>query len=334
MVLVVLTALSIGACCLLVWPFLPALAWALALAVVARPLHAWIGARVRNANLAAAASLALIVLILVGPALLVIHALVTEAAHGVELLQTEAATHPDSPLHSVLDWIDERVDIEREVRRVVEPLTADLASLLTGSIWAVAQFLIMLLTLFYFLRDQPKLLRAVRSLVPLSRAEAEKVLARIGDTIHATIYGTLLVAMVQGALGGLMFWWLGLPAPLLWAVVMALLAVIPWLGSFVVWAPATAVLFLQGSWEKGVILIVWGLIVVGLSDNLLYPMLVGNRLRLHTLLVFFAIVGGLLLFGAAGVVLGPVVLALTVALLDVWERRTRDGQTAEAGVTP
>jgi predicted PurR-regulated permease PerM len=339
LVLVAGTVLTVYVCYLLVRPFLPAVAWALALAVVTRPLHARIAARIPNADAAAVTSLTLIVLILVGPALLLGGSLASQLAEGVERVQDEAgagswqAVVEQVPqLRPAVDWINEHVDVEQELRRALAPLISDLASLVRGSIWAAAQFLIMLLTLYYFLRDQPRILRAVRFLVPLSKAEADEVLRRITDTIYATVYGTLLVALIQGALGGLMFWWLGLPAPLLWGVVMGLLAVIPWLGAFIVWAPAAALLMLQGAWVKGLVLIAWGLVVVGLIDNLLYPVLVGNTLRMHTLLVFFAIVGGLLLFGGSGVVLGPIVLAIAAALMDVWQRRTRDGRTAEATV--
>jgi predicted PurR-regulated permease PerM len=129
-----------------------------------------------------------------------------------------------------------------------------------------------------------------------------------------------------------MFWWLGLPTPLVWGMVMALLAVVPILGAFVVWIPAAVFLALEGHWAKALILTGWGGIVIALIDNLLYPVLVGERLRLHTLLVFIAILGGLTLFGASGLILGPVVLAVTLALVDVWRWRTAGGRSVESGV--
>jgi predicted PurR-regulated permease PerM len=129
-----------------------------------------------------------------------------------------------------------------------------------------------------------------------------------------------------------MFWWLGLPAPLLWGVIMAVLAIIPYLGAFVVWVPAAIFFALEGSWGKALILTAWGGIVVALIDNLVYPILVGKRMRLHTVPVFLAMFGGLALFGASGLILGPVILAVTDALVDIWRRRTAGGQTAEAGL--
>jgi predicted PurR-regulated permease PerM len=111
---------------------------------------------------------------------------------------------------------------------------------------------------------------------------------------------------------------------------MALLAIMPVLGAFVVWLPATLLLAFEGSWGSALILAAWGGIVISLIDNWLYPVLVGKRLRIHTVAVFVAIVGGLILFGAAGLILGPVILAVAVALVEVWRRRTADWPTAEA----
>jgi predicted PurR-regulated permease PerM len=166
----------------------------------------------------------------------------------------------------------------------------------------------------------------------MSSTEFDRTLIRVRNAVHATVFGTLAVAVVQGVLGGLMFWVLGLPSPLLWGAVMMLLGILPLLGTFVVWLPAAAILISQGSWGKGLALAVWGLLVVSLIDNLLYPMLVGKELHLHTLAIFFAIVGGAVLFGASGIILGPVTLAVTAALLDIWQRRmgTNAGNVASS----
>ena len=150
----------------------------------------------------------------------------------------------------------------------------------------------------------------------------DRLFSRVGDTVHATMYGTLAVAVIQGTLGGLMFWWLDLPAPLLWGLVMGVLAIVPVLGAFVVWIPAAVFLALDGSWGKALILALWGGVLVGGIDNVIYPILVGNRLRLHTIPAFMAIVGGLIVFGPSGVILGPMTLTVTVLLLEIWRNRT------------
>ena len=148
-----------------------------------------------------------------------------------------------------------------------------------------------------------------------------RLFGEVFDTVHATVYGTFAVAAVQGLLGGLMFWWLGLPEPLLWGVVMGLLAVVPVLGAFVIWIPAAIFLALEGSEVKAVLLTIWGLVVVGGIDNLLYPMLVGRRLKMHSIVAFVSIIGGLLVLGPSGLILGPVVFTVTRVLLEIWSGR-------------
>jgi predicted PurR-regulated permease PerM len=333
------TALALYLCYRLAHPFLPALAWALALAVVAHPLYAWLLSHLHRPNVAAGLAVVLVAMLLMAPTLFVLTHLGQEVAGGVDRLQTEAASgrwravierHPR--LAPALHWLETHINVRGEVDRAVTTLTARLPALVTGSLWAVVEWLVVLFFLFYFFRDRHKALQTLRTLVPLSEAETTEVYARVADTLHATLYGTLVVALVQGALGGLMFWWLGLPAPLVWGMVMALLAVVPILGAFVVWVPAAVFLALEGQWGKALLLTGWGGLVIALIDNLLYPVLVGQRLRLHTLPVFIAMLGGIALFGASGLILGPLVLALTQALVDVWRRRTAGGRTAEPGV--
>jgi len=187
----------------------------------------------------------------------------------------------------------------------------------------VLNFFLVLYLLFFFLRDRQSALDSLRALSPLSRKAMNDLFTRVADTIHATIYGTLAVSAVQGLLGGLMFWWLGLAAPLLWGIVMALLAIVPVLGAFVVWVPAVLFLALKGSWGKALILMLWGTLVVGTADNLLRPVLVGKRLKLHTVLAFMSVVGGILLFGTCGFVLGPVILTVTMVLLTQWAQHSQ-----------
>lgn len=338
-VLMAATALALYLCYRLAFPFLPALAWALALAIMTHPVHRWIARWVRSPNLAAGCTVVLVAVLLITPSFFLLQRLSTEISRGVERLQGEAATGEWSAiikhnprLTPILRWLETHIDIHDETQRAAKTLTSYLPSFVTGSVWAVIELLLVLFFLFYFFRDRHLALQALRSLMPLSNAETTEVFTRVTDTIYATIYGTLAVAFIQGSLGGLMFWWLNLPAPLVWGVVMALLAVVPVLGPFVVWVPAAIFLALEGSWGKALLLTGWGAIVIGLIDNLLYPILVGKRLRLHTVPVFIAIIGGLALFGASGVILGPVILAVTAALVSVWRQRTVNGQTAEDGV--
>ncbi|HWP43312.1 MAG TPA: AI-2E family transporter, partial [Blastocatellia bacterium] len=330
------TALAIYICYQLVQPFLPAIIWAVALAVIAHPLHEQIERRVPYENLAAALSVFIVALAIIAPAILVLNRLIRDAVEGIELIQRASAEgrwgailQDNEYIRAALVWIEDHINVRGEFERFSTQIRETASSLVTGSVWAVIQLLITLFVLFYFFRDRRAILRTLRSMLPLSDSEVDKVLSRVTNTIYATIYGTFVVAMIQGALGGLMFWLLGLPAPVLWGVVMGLLSIVPVLGAFIVWIPAAVLLVLEGQWVKAIILTTWGTIVVGLIDNILYPVLVGKRIRLHTLAVFFAILGGIALFGASGIILGPIVLSVTDALLEVWRRRTSNGRTAD-----
>lgn len=339
LVLVAATLIAVVLCYLLVQPFVPVLAWALALAIVARPLHGAIARGITHANVAAAIAVVVVALVILLPAMFVVHRLVSEAAAAAQWIQAEAqngkwlADLEATPwLGSAVEWLRDNVDIGSALQELTASSTGILSRAVAGSIWATVQILLILFTLFFFFRDRDRALQMVRGLLPLSDAETDEVMQRVSDTMHATIYGSLLCAMIQGAMGGLIFWFLGLPAPVLWGVVMAVLAVIPNLGAYVVWAPAAVVMALNGDWGRAVVLGAWGAIAIGLIDNLLYPYLVGHRMRLHTLPVLYAILGGVLFLGASGVVLGPVILVITIALVDVWRRRTVGGKPAEAGV--
>jgi predicted PurR-regulated permease PerM len=317
-------------------PFIPGLAWALAFAVVAYPIHARVAAVVRQPSLAAIVSVAIVCLIIVGPMILVGWQIASQAAAGVDLVRQGVESgdfvkgienYPR--LATIYHWIAGRGDFQDQITAASAQIQTWIGGSLRGVVSGVVQLLTALFALFYFFRDRDGVLGFVRSVLPLSAREANDFLERIGGIIHATFYGTIVVATVQGALGGLMFWVLGVPGALVWGFAMAVLSIVPVLGAFVIWAPAAFWLASQGLWIKAVILTLWGTIVVGFIDNLLYPALVGKEIRLHTLPVFIAIIGGLATFGAAGVVIGPVILAATVAILDILDRRTVRGRSAE-----
>lgn len=335
--LAAVTVLALYLCYLIAAPFIPVLTWALALAIVARPAYRWIAGRVQRAEVAASLSVAFVALVIVLPAIFVAHRLVREAREAVVRIQ-QSGVQPEGwderfPwLAEQVAWAQQYVDLRGQVERAAAASATWVAGAVTGSAYAAVQLLFVLYILFYLFCDKGQLLRAVREWLPLTRPEADKVFQRVDDTVHASVYGTLICAAVQGAMGGLIFWLLGISGPVLWGTIMALLAVVPFLGAFVIWFPAAIGLALAGSYGRGAILAVFGLIAIGLVDNLLYPLLVGKRLRLHTVPVFIAIVGGLAVFGAAGVILGPVAFAVTSAILDVWKRRTAGGQPAEAAV--
>ncbi len=325
LVLMAVTVVGIYFCSQLAAPFLPAFAGALALAVLFAPLHRWLESKVKYPNLAATICVLVVAVIVVVPAAFVAERLISEAARGAETFKAmvesgewRRAFEAYPLMAPVGHWIERQFDLSGMVNTATSWLTGTAASFVQGSVLQLIGVVMTFYIFFYFLRDRGAALELLRSLSPLSATDMNRMFNDVSDTVHATLYGTFAVAVVQGTLGGLMFWWLGLPAPLLWGIVMGLLAVVPVLGAFVIWIPAALFLVLEGSGGKALLLTLWGAIVIGGIDNLLYPMWVGRRLKMHTVLAFISIVGGLIVFGPSGLILGPVVFTVTRFLLEIW----------------
>ena len=327
----VVVLLLLYLCWRILMPFLPALCWAFALALIGDPIYEWLIRRRLPRNLAALCIIILTAIVVIGPALALAGALAKEASEVVNRLASEAgvqnlreAVEGHSLLGPIFGWLDSRYDLLAEVMQLARSAagwaSSTVSSVLTGSVWFLSQVATTMFVLFYFLRDGETILKKLRSVVPLSATETDVLFIRIAQMIRVSLGGKLVVSAIQGTLGGLMFAWLGLPAPIFWGCVMAVLSVFPVIGAFVVWLPAAIIFALQGDWKHAAILTGWGVLVIHPVDNLLGPVLVGSTLRMHTLLTFFSVIGGLAAFGVSGVVLGPVTVAVVAGLVELFER--------------
>lgn len=334
--LAVASVVGLLLCVLIAWPFLGAITWAITIGIMFLGAHARVEKVIKHPTIAALFSTAIVIILVVVPAVFLVERLITEAASGIVSLQTRVESgelkalldsHPS--LAPLGNWIDRQFDLPSIMASIATRLSNIGATFVKGSLLQAVEVLITFYLLFYFLRDRLAARAMVTAWLPLTPPETEHLLRRAADTVHATVYGTLAVAAVQGILGGLMFWILGLPTPLLWGLVMGLLSIVPVLGAFVVWIPAAILLALDGSWARALILAAWGGIVVGGIDNLLRPMFVGNRLKLHTVPAFISIVGGLVVFGAPGFILGPLTATLTILLVEMWKRHDAPGRTPD-----
>ena len=328
LVLMLATILGIYLCFQLALPFLSVLLWALTLAVMFTPLQRWLESKFKHPNLAALISILIIGLIVITPTLLIGEQLLTQVVKGSQLVEAKLNSgewrrifEAEPQLAAIVTKLDQYINFPEMIKTLNEKLGNAAGAIVKGSIFQVIGLVLVFYMLFFLLRDRHWALKSITSLSPLSKAEMDKLFNQVGDTIHATVYGTFAIAAIQGTLGGLMFWWLDLPAPFLWGLVMSFLAIVPMLGASIVWMPAALFLALEGNWGSALLLIFWGMLIVGTIDNLLRPVFVGNRLKLHTILVFISVIGGLLQFGAAGIILGPVTLAVTIALLEIWDKR-------------
>src|SRR5215210_3785919 len=343
------TAVALYLCWSMLQPFIEVILWAVVLVIVFFPVHRRIQARVGSPGWSALLSCLLVIFVILVPLTLLTFAVVNELTDFARMLQPKpdgtggaAGTaagllDPNSPyLGPVVRWVGQYYDVsklgsEKFIAERLNSVSGAIASRTLGVVGGVVGFIVevffVIFTMYYLFRDGERLRAAAYDMMPLSDEKAREILNRTGEVIGASVYGVLVIAVVQGVLGGLAFWVLGLPSPLLWGVVMIFLSMIPMLGAFIVWVPAAIYLALMGHWGKALALALWGALVIGSVDNFLRPKLVGERTRLHELLIFFSVLGGLQVFGILGIVLGPVIVAITIALLDVL--RQADGHTRE-----
>jgi predicted PurR-regulated permease PerM len=355
LVLLVAAYMLLRLCWLMLQPFIEVVLWAVVLVIVFFPVHRRIQARVGSPGWSALLSCLLVIFVILVPLTLLTLAVVNELSDFAQMLQPKSdgtggaagaaagLLDPNSPyLGPVVRWAGQYVDIgklgsQEFIAERLKGLSGFIASRTLGFVGGAVGFIVevffVIFTMYYLFRDGERMRAAAYDMMPLNDEKAREIFDRTGEVIGASVYGVLVIAVVQGVLGGLAFWVLGLPSPLLWGVVMIFLSMIPMLGAFIVWVPAAIYLALSGHWAQAVMLTVWGALVIGSVDNFLRPKLVGERTRLHELLIFFSVLGGLQVFGVLGIVLGPVIVAITIALLDVLRQADSHGRNAHGGET-
>jgi len=332
--LFLLTLAALVVCALILQPFFSALVGAIVLAVVSQRPYQWLAAKISNRNACAAVALVLIIVIIVTPVYLLAQNLTEQAIDVVASLRSDttqqriAAYFDRHPALAVrINTITDSLDLQNTTRSIAAFVGGKFAGFLGRSFSAITQIVVMLFVLFFLFRDRELAISFVRSLLPLRPAESDRLVERVGDTIYATALGRLAIAGVQGALAGLSYWILGVPNHLFWAILTGVMAMIPAFGAFLVWVPIALYLGFSGHWGKAALLAIWGGGIVSLIDNFLYPILIGPRLRQHTVAVLISILGGIALFGVTGIALGPVAFTIASTLLEIW--KTRDSASTQ-----
>jgi len=304
------------------------------LKIMFNPVHGWLLARTRRPALAAGLSVLMVMAVGIIPLSLVGIALVYQLAGMGEVAQDLAKsllTNPEKnvTLQRALEFARRYVDVDQYLTpgsiksmlsSMSQPVLKGTLRFLGGTLGVVGNIFLVLFISFYLFRDGETIMRNLVNSLPLERKRAEDLIEKTRTIISASVNGVLVIAALQGALGGLMFWILGLPSPLVWGVVMSVLAMLPVGGSGIIWLPAALILIFTGHWVKGVILIAFGALIIGTIDNILRPRLVGGKTGMHDLTIFFSVLGGLKVFGLVGFLLGPVMLAITFALLSIYRK--------------
>lgn len=322
-------------------PFFSAIFWGVILALVFMPVQrrllALYGGR---RNLAALTNLLICIFIVIIPVTLIAGSLVQEGTSvyqrvrsgeldiGAYVEQARQALPP-----SVDDWLEStglgdlsqlRDRVSDGAMQGSQMLASKALSIGQNTLQFFISLGIMLYLLFFLFRDGVPLGRRIRQAIPLSARYKYQLINKFVAVTRATVKGNIIVAATQGAIGGLAFWGLGIEAPLLWGVIMAFLSLLPAIGAALIWAPVAAYYLIVGNVVDGAILIFVGVVIIGLTDNFLRPLLVGKDTKLPDYVVLISTLGGMALFGINGFVIGPLIAALFIAAWDLFSQENGD----------
>jgi predicted PurR-regulated permease PerM len=327
-------------------PFLTPIAWASVLSLLFYPMYMYLVKPLRWKSLAAFVTLVVILIVILGPfsylSFLLARELTEVAAiiKGGELQKLAAVL--DEPRFA---WLTERIkliynigdtDMERLLvealsnlgQKLMEKVTAGAKDILA----ALLNFIFMSLAIFFLLRDGPGFVVKLRNYLPFPEPQRDRLEKQVKDMVVSTIFGGVVVALVQGLMGGTAFYYLGVPSPVIWGTAIAILSFVPMLGTFSIWGPIVVYLFLKGAIAKGFILLLIGAFGISLVDNILKPLIIGGRTKMPTLLIFFSVIGGIKLFGLIGLIMGPLSVALFISVLGIF-RNIEGGVNAQQSRT-
>lgn len=326
----ILLALVTIAFAWLLIPYYTAVLWAVILAVIFFPVQQYL-VRILNGryNLAAFLSVLMCVCLVIIPMLVIFSSLVQEGNSLYQRLSTRQFDL-NAYLNSIIsilpdtleDWLKRfelgdfaewRSRISSGILQGSQLFAGRLVSFGQNTVQFLIGFGIMLYLLFFLFRDGADLGRRIRQAIPLSDDYTRQFLEKFTAVVRATVKGNIIIAIIQGTIGGLAFWFLGIEAALLWGVMMTFFSMLPAVGAALVWVPAAVWFFVSGAWGKGIILVLIGTLVIGLVDNLLRPPLVGKGTRLPDYVVLISTVGGISLVGINGFVVGPLIAAMFIA---------------------
>jgi predicted PurR-regulated permease PerM len=330
LILLIVVSLALGSILL---PFYAAIMWGLILSLLFTPFNRWLLPRVGHRHtVAALGTLTVVVLMVILPLTLVMVLLAQEAAwlyQGLQSGDINPALYFNRAFNRLPDWVGAILDRFGLVNfaTLQRRLTAALAQ---GSQFAATQVFnigqntfefvislgISLYLAFFLIRDGDSTVRAIGRMIPLAPVHRQKLWHKFATVVRATVKGNLLVALIQGALGGLAFWVLGVSGALLWAVLMAAFSLLPAIGAALVWVPVALYFLVTGALWQGLALVAFGVLVIGLVDNLLRPILVGKDTRMPDYVVMITTLGGMAVFGINGFILGPLIAAM---FLSAWQ---------------
>ena len=325
-------------------PFLVPLAWAGVLSLLFYPVHVYLMKVVRWKSVSAVLTLIVILLMILGPFSYITFLLAAE-------LNDVAGVIKGNELNKIAGLLDEPVvaGLAEKVKAFYKVGDAELEKMVVDALTGLGQKLLekvaigamnvmaalinmvfMSLAIFFFLRDGPNFVSRLRDHLPFKEHQKDRVVQLVRDMVVSTVFGGVVVALIQGLLGGVSFYFLDVPSPVIWGTAISIMSFVPMLGTFSIWGPIVVYLFLKGAVAKGFILLAIGIFGISMVDNILKPIIIGGRTKMPTLLIFFSVLGGIKLFGFIGLIMGPLSVALFIAVLGIFKNIEQEQGGADA----
>ena len=319
----------------ILWPFFGAVLWGVIIAIMFAPLYRRLSRSLRQRRTLAALATELVILVLVILPVTLIAALLVQEALGLYQRIQSGDLDFGRLFQQVLDampvWVTDLLDrvgltslgVVRErlsagLTQGIQFLASQAINLGQNTFNFIVSLFAMLYLLFFLLRDGDQLAGRINRAIPLPPTQKRDLAVRFTTVIRATVKGNVVVAVVQGALGAFIFWVLGIHAAVLWGALMALLSLLPAVGAGLVWVPVAVYLLVTGSIWQGIVLTAFGVLVIGLVDNLLRPILVGKDTKIPDYVILISTLGGIAIFGFNGFVIGPLIAAMFITVWDIF----------------
>lgn len=312
-------------------PFFYPIFWAAVIAMLFHPFYVRINSQIKIAGVSSLISIILVIVLILLPLILVAVLLVQKSisfytnisgadtvVNNVQGFATWLQSTPLAPYVSEIQsqWTEYAANTARAIGLFVFD---NIKYVTQNSFTFIFMLFIMFYTMYYFFKDGEKILKRLSHLSPLGDKYEIMLYKKFRTASVASLKGTLIIGGIQGALGGLLFWFTGVPGAFVWGVVMVVMSIIPAVGSFLVWMPAGIIMLVTGHTWQGIVILLFGTFVISLIDNVLRPPLIGKEIEIHPLIILFSTLGGIILFGISGFIIGPIISALFLAVISIYD---------------
>ncbi len=331
MLLVILTVLGYLSY-QIVSPFLLPIAWAIVFSVVFYPIYVFLSKYIKVKSIASSITVLIILVAIIVPITYLSFLLIGELekfgdytnSAGLQsvrdLFEKMKASSHFEKLSSLIGQgnmptYDQFMD---NIKKIGSILAANLSIRITNIISAAINFLFMIFTIFFLFKDGPGFLRKLKDYLPFNEEQKTRLATQMKDMIVSTVYGGVAVAVIQGLLGGIAFYVIGINSPVLWGIAMSVMSFVPLVGTLAVWGPTSVYLIIQGDYMNGIGLVLYGIFVISMVDNILKPLIIGSRTKMPTIVIFFSVLGGIKAFGIIGLIMGPLIMAVFVSVFEIF----------------